>query len=43
MERIGVGYFEDQYVKVGNEWKFAARRHSFEGIDEKVYLRAFIA
>jgi hypothetical protein len=42
MEWIGVGYFEDEYVKEGNEWKFAARCHTFEGIDEKIYLRTFI-
>jgi uncharacterized protein (TIGR02246 family) len=42
MEWIGVGYFEDEYVKKDNEWKFAARCHSFEGIDEKIYLRTFI-
>jgi hypothetical protein len=25
MEWIGVGYFEDEYEKVGNEWRFSAR------------------
>jgi len=42
MEWIGLGYFEDEYAKVGNEWKFATRYHSFEGVDDKVYLRNFI-
>jgi hypothetical protein len=26
MEWIGSGYYEDQYVKVGDDWKFASRR-----------------
>lgn len=42
MDRIGIGYFEDEHVKVGDEWKFAMRRHTFDGIDEKVYLRTFM-
>jgi hypothetical protein len=42
LEWIGVGYFEDEYVKQGDQWKFAARHHTFEGIDDKVYLRTFI-
>jgi uncharacterized protein (TIGR02246 family) len=42
IEWIGLGYFEDEYAKVGDEWKFTARNHSFEGLDEKVYLRTFI-
>jgi hypothetical protein len=42
MEWLGVGYFEDQYVKRGDEWKFAERHHTFDGIDSKVYLRTFI-
>src|SRR5271168_2907523 len=36
MEWIGLGYFEDEYAKVGNQWKFAARRHGFEGLDDKL-------
>jgi hypothetical protein len=43
MEWIGVGYFKDEYAKVGNQWKFAARYHTFDGVDNKVYLRTFIA
>jgi hypothetical protein len=39
---IGVGYFEDEYTKVGNQWKFAKRYHTFDGVDDKVYLRTFI-
>jgi hypothetical protein len=42
MEWIGVGCFEDQYVKMGNDWKFSARNHTFDGMDDKVYLRTFI-
>jgi SnoaL-like domain len=26
MEWIGAGYYEDEYVKVGDDWKFASRR-----------------
>jgi SnoaL-like domain len=42
MEWIGVGYFEDEHAKVANQWKFAARHHTFDGVDDKVYLRTFI-
>jgi uncharacterized protein (TIGR02246 family) len=42
MEWLGIGYFEDEYVKPSDQWKFAARHHSFEGLDSKVYLRTFI-
>jgi uncharacterized protein (TIGR02246 family) len=43
MEWVGVGYFEDGYSKQGDQWKFAERHHTFDGIDSKVYLRTFIA
>lgn len=43
MDWIGVGYFEDEYAKVRNEWKFATRYHTFDGVDDKIYLRTFIA
>jgi len=42
MEWIGVGCFEDEYAKVGDQWKFASRYHTFDGLDDKVYLRTFI-
>ncbi len=42
MEWLGVGYFEDEYTRQGDQWKFATRHHSFDGIDSKVYLRTFI-
>jgi uncharacterized protein (TIGR02246 family) len=42
-EWIGLGYFEDDYAKVGNQWKFAKRYHTFDGLDTKIYLRTFIA
>lgn len=42
MEWIGVGYFEDEFTKLGSEWKFAKRYHTFDGVDDKVYLRTFI-
>jgi uncharacterized protein (TIGR02246 family) len=42
LEWIGVGYFEDEYAKIGDEWKFAARYHTFDGVDDKIYLRTFM-
>lgn len=42
MEWLGVGYFEDEYVKLGEGWKFAARHHGFDGLDDRVYLRMFM-
>ena len=41
VEWLGVGYFEDEYVKLGEQWKFAVRHHGFDG-DAKVHLRMFI-
>ena len=26
MEWIGTGYYDDEYVKIGDQWKFASRR-----------------
>jgi uncharacterized protein (TIGR02246 family) len=43
MESLGLGYFEDEYAKVANQWKFTSRYHSFDGLDDKLYLRTFIA
>ena len=42
MEWLGLGYFEDEYAEVDNQWKFTARYHTFDGLDDKVYLRTFI-
>ena len=39
MERVGFGYYDDQYVKVGNQWKFASRRYFLDTIDAGVPLR----
>jgi SnoaL-like domain len=39
MQRVGLGYYEDQYAKVGEEWKFASRRYFLENIDTAVSLR----
>ena len=38
MEWLGIGYFEDEYLKQGDQWKFATRYHTFEGIDNKLYF-----
>jgi uncharacterized protein (TIGR02246 family) len=43
MEWLGLGYFEDEYAKVGDQWKFTSHYHSFDGLDDKLYLRTFIA
>ena|ERR1700677_59649 len=43
MESLGLGYFEDEYAKVGDHWKFTSRYHTFDGLDDKLYLRTFIA
>lgn len=39
VERVGLGYYDDQYVKVGNKWKFASRRYILDAIDAGVSLR----
>ena len=39
MERVGLGYYEDQYAKVGAKWKFASRRYFLDSIDTAVSLR----
>lgn len=42
LEFLGLGYFKDEYAKVGDQWKFTSRYHTFDGIDDKLYLRTFI-
>jgi ketosteroid isomerase-like protein len=39
MRRIGVGYYEDEYAKKGDQWKFASRRYFLDTIDTEVSLR----
>lgn len=39
MQRVGLGYYEDEYVKVRDEWKFASRRYFLDAIDTEVSLR----
>lgn len=39
MERVGLGYYDDEYVKVGDQWKFASRRYCLDVIDAGVSLR----
>jgi hypothetical protein len=43
MEWLGIGYFEDEYSRQGDQWKFTERHHTFDGLDSKVYLRTFMA
>jgi len=39
MQRVGSGYYEDEYAKVGDKWKFASRRYFLDAIDTAVSLR----
>jgi hypothetical protein len=39
MQRVGLGYYEDEYAKVGDKWKFASRRYFLDTIDSAVSLR----
>jgi hypothetical protein len=39
MRRIGLGYYEDEYVKAENKWKFASRRYFLDVIDTEISLR----
>jgi ketosteroid isomerase-like protein len=39
VEEAGSGYFEDEYTKIGAEWKFASRR--LFAIDSTMSLRTF--
>jgi hypothetical protein len=39
VEGVGSGYFEDEYAKVGTEWKFASR--SLFAMDSTLSLRTF--
>jgi uncharacterized protein (TIGR02246 family) len=39
MQRVGLGYYEDAYVKVDDEWKFASRQYFLDVIDTEVSLR----
>jgi hypothetical protein len=42
MERVGLGYYEDQYTKIGDKWKFASRHYFLDSIDTEVSLRTFM-
>jgi SnoaL-like domain len=42
IEWLGIGYFEDQYVKVDNRWKFSVRHHCIDGLENKLCLRTFM-
>lgn len=39
VEGVGSGYFEDEYAKIGAEWKFASR--SMIAIESTISLRTF--
>jgi hypothetical protein len=39
MRRIGLGYYQDDYAKKGDKWKFASRRYFLDTIDIDVSLR----
>ena len=36
---VALGYYEDEYAKVGDKWKFATRRYFLDAIDTAVSLR----
>ncbi len=40
MEWIGTGYYDDEYVKVGDTWKFASRRFTGIGLPASVTDRS---
>jgi ketosteroid isomerase-like protein len=42
MKRVGLGYYEDEYAKIGDEWKLASRHYFLDEIDTSVLLRTFI-
>jgi uncharacterized protein (TIGR02246 family) len=42
MQRVGLGYYEDEYAKVGEKWKLASRRYFLDAIDTAVSLRTFM-
>lgn len=39
---VGLGYYEDEYAKAGEKWKFAFRRYFLDVIDTAVPLRTFL-
>ena len=39
MQRVGWGYYEDEYTKTGDKWKFLCRRYFLDVIDTAVSLR----
>ena len=39
MERLGFGYYEDEYARVKDAWRFASRRYFLDVIDSTVSLR----
>jgi uncharacterized protein (TIGR02246 family) len=39
MQRVGLGYYEDEYTKIGDKWKFVSRRYFLEEIGKSVSLR----
>jgi SnoaL-like domain len=36
---LGLAYYQDEYEKVGDQWKFASRRYFLDTIDTAVSLR----
>jgi len=39
VSRVGLAHYEDEYAKVGGEWKFASRHYYLDAIDTEVSLR----
>jgi ketosteroid isomerase-like protein len=38
-QQVGLAYYEDEYAKIGEKWKFASRRYFLDAIDTAVSLR----
>jgi hypothetical protein len=39
MQQVGLGYYEDEYAKIAEKWKFVSRRYFLDEIDTVVSLR----
>ena len=42
MQWVSLGYYDDEYSKVGDKWKFVSRRYFLDAIDSEVPLRRFM-
>jgi hypothetical protein len=42
MELLGFAYYEDEYAKVKDSWKFATRRYFIDVVESGISLRTFM-